>query len=156
MADADRTGRFGVLYLRTLVAQAGWGSSESSPGEDYKSVDVALDFLDGTVHAQVKCGTRNPSKGGWYTVPVEEQWVAKWRASKTPVYLVYVPVVPNPSEWVTHDGVGSLLAARAYWVRVDQRASTPSVRVPLQNRLDADTLATWREDFMHAFEGDWS
>lgn len=154
LSDADRTGRFGVLYMRALVAQAGWGSTENSPGEDHKSVDIALEFNEGAVHVQLKCGTKNPAKSGWYTIPVEAPWVAKWKASKTPVYLVYVPVVSDPAKWVSHNGSSTQLAARAFWVRVDQLPSAPSVRVPLENRLNADTLALWRDDFNNAFGGD--
>lgn len=153
LSDSDRTGRFGVLYMRALVAQAGWGSTETSPGEDHKGIDVALDFTEGAVHVQVKCGTKAPSKGGWYTIPVEAQWVTKWNASKTPVYLVYVPVVLDPARWVSHNGSSTQLTARAFWVRVDQSPSSGSVRVPIQNRLVADTLALWRNDFNNAFGG---
>jgi hypothetical protein len=118
----DRTGRFGVMYLRALLAQAGIAHGEFSSGEDYLAVDVTLNFEHGAVRVQVKSGTTEPNMDGSITVPVEDAWKDKWSKCKLPVYLVYVRLEdPEPGGWVEHADLHTLVYARAHWVSECQR-----------------------------------
>lgn len=137
----------GVMYMRTLLAQAGVAHSEFSSGEDYLAADATLEFESGAVRVQVKAGTRKPNKSGSITVPLRQDWKEKWSKCKLPVFLVYVRLEKTPHiEWIEHGDLHTLVHARAVWTRVNEVAAA-SVRVPLQNRLTVATFDTWVAEF---------
>jgi len=148
----DQIGRLGVMYVRSLLAQAGVANAESSPGEDHLAVDLTISTPQGaTVGVQVKCGTKKPNKDGSISVPVTDKWKAKWAASCLPVFLVYVYLEkPTPVEWIEHGDTQTVVHARALWTRVNT-VKGQSVRLPVKNRLTAETFDTWVEEFEQAW-----
>ena len=58
IGGSDRTGRLGVMYFRSLLAQAGVAHGEFSPGEDYLAVDVTVELPVGGVRVQIKTGPK--------------------------------------------------------------------------------------------------
>ncbi|OZF01335.1 DUF4365 domain-containing protein [Rhodococcus sp. 14-2686-1-2] len=137
----------GVMYLRSVLTQAGVAHEEFSPGEDYLAVDGNVSFTTGTVRVQVKTGTKEPNKDGSITVPLKDDWIRKWELCALPVFLVYIRLerVCGP-EWLEHHDLHTVIHARAQWIRVN-RVTGKSVRVPHENRLTADTFKAWAADF---------
>jgi uncharacterized protein DUF4365 len=147
IATEDQIGRWGVMYVRSILAQAAVVNNEVPGGEDHLAVDLALIFPVGSVTAQVKTGTKKPNRDGSITVSVEESWKKKWAEAKTPVYLVYVYLEKKPPlDWAEHADAHTTLHARGHWIRVNA-VSAASVRVPVSNRLTADTFDEWVGDF---------
>ncbi|AMU20022.1 DUF4365 domain-containing protein [Mycobacteroides abscessus] len=145
--SADQIGRLGVMYLRSLLAQAGVAHAETSSGEDHLAVDMTLEFIAGGVRVQIKTGTKATNKDGSLTVPVTDAWKAKWSAAQVPVFLVYVRLEKStPTEWIEHPDRHTVVHARALWARVNS-VKGKSVRLPAQNRLTAETFATWAGEF---------
>lgn len=145
--SADQIGRLGVMYLRSLLAQAGIAHAETSSGEDHLAVDMTLEFIAGGVRVQIKTGTKATNKDGSLTVPVTEAWKTKWSAAQVPVFLVYVRLEKStPTEWIEHPDWHTVVHARALWARVNS-VKGKSVRLPAQNRLTAETFATWAGEF---------
>ncbi|MBN7296616.1 DUF4365 domain-containing protein [Mycobacteroides abscessus] len=145
--SADHIGRLGVMYFRSLLAQAGVANNESSSGEDHLAVDVTVEFIAGGVRVQIKTGTKSLNKDGSLTVPVKDDWKAKWSAARVPVYLVYVHLEKAPPpQWIEHEDAHTVVHARALWARVNA-VKGKSVRLPAQNRLTAETFATWAGEF---------
>jgi hypothetical protein len=145
--STDKTGRMGVMYVRSILAQAGVINTEVPGGEDYLAVDLAVIFPIGTVTVQVKAGTAKRNDDGSITVPVEESWREKWAQTITPVFLVYVRLEKDlPAEWVDHADLYTRLHARAHWLQVNEMSGA-SVRVPLANRLTVDTFDVWVDKF---------
>jgi hypothetical protein len=70
--SADRIGRLGVMYFRSLLAQAGVVHGEISSGEDHLAVDITLEFVAGGARVQIKTGTKSLNKDGSLTVPVKD------------------------------------------------------------------------------------
>ncbi len=78
IASADRIGRIGAFYVRSVIAQAGIRNEETSPGEDYAAVDLTVHLTSAAVTVQVKTGTaQHRRKDGTYSVPVKAEWCAK-------------------------------------------------------------------------------
>jgi Domain of unknown function (DUF4365) len=143
----DKTGRMGVMYVRSILAQAGVINNEVPGGEDHLAVDLTLVFPVGPVTVQVKAGTAKPNKDGSITVPIEESWRQKWAQTITPVFLVYVRLEKDsPGDWVDHADLHTLLHVRAHWLKVNAMSGA-SVRVPLANRLTIDTFESWVTEF---------
>lgn len=63
----DHQGRLGVMYFRSLLAQAGVANAESSPGEDHLATDATVEFPRGPVRVQIKAGTKPLNKDGSIT-----------------------------------------------------------------------------------------
>src|SRR5680860_1579379 len=151
VAPEDRIGRWGVMYVRSLLAQAAVAHNEVPGGEDHLAVDLALIFPEGPVTVQVKCGTKQPNKDGSITVPVTAAWKKKWADALTPVYLVYVRLEKAPpADWAEHGIAHTTIHARAHWARVNA-VSAASVSVPLSNRLTAETFDAWVGEFVAQF-----
>jgi hypothetical protein len=137
----------GVIYVRSLLAQAGVINNEVAGGEDHLAVDLTLTFPIGSVSVQVKAGTKKPNKDGSITVPTTDAWRRKWQEAKTPVYLVYVRLEKEPPiDWVEHPDVHTVVHARALWMRVNELSSA-NAKVPGSNRLTAATFDGWVDDF---------
>lgn len=135
------------MYFRSLLAQAGIGNNETSPGEDHLAVDVNVDLVPGTARVQIKTGTKKLNKNGSITVPVQRDWKSKWGATRTPVYLVYVHLKKvSPAEWIDHADVQTVVHATAFWSRVNGVTGS-SVNLPAQNRLTVETFDRWVQDF---------
>ncbi len=148
---SDRKGRLGVTYVRTVLAQAALPNEETTGGEDHLAVDLNVHFPAAAVRVQVKCGTRKPNKSGSIYVPVEPAWRVRWCATKTPVYLIYVRLEKGqPPDWLDHPALATTVHARAHWVRVNG-LSAASVSVPLGNRLNLGTFATWNQQLEECF-----
>lgn len=153
MADAaslpltDRIGRFGVLYVRSLLAQAGVAHSETSGGEDHLAGDITVNFPSGACIVQVKAGTKDRKSDGSITVPVTEAWKTKWANNALPVYLVYVHLEKAPPpDWIGHEDLQTVVHAKAMWSQVND-VSGKSVGLPRDNQLTADTFGLWAETF---------
>lgn len=151
IADGDRIGRLGVMYLRSLLAQAAVINSEITGGEDHLAVDLTVTFPVGSVTVQVKTGTKKVNKHGMISVPTTKKWRDKWAAAKTPVYLVYVRLEKNEAaDWIEHGDIHTLVHARAHWLRVNG-LSDATARVPVTNRLTSETFDDWVDDLEAAF-----
>jgi hypothetical protein len=149
--QSDRIGRLGVMYFRSLLAQAGVPHGEFSPGEDYLAVDVTVDVPAGGVRVQIKTGTKRLNKDGSITVPVTDDWKAKWTAAHVPVFLVYVKLQTlTPAKWIEHNAAHTIVFAKALWAQVNA-VNGKSVRVPAENRLTAKTFDAWNAEF----EANW-
>lgn len=147
LPTTDQIGRFGVFYVRSLLAQAGVAHSETSGGEDHLAVDVFVYFPSGACGVQIKAGTKARNKDGSITVPVVSNWKTKWAANKLPVYLVYVHLEKtSPSDWIGHEDLQTVVHAKALWAQVNH-VSGMSVKLPSANQLTADTFALWAEAF---------
>lgn len=151
VGESDNIGRFGVMYVRSLLAQAGVVHNEVPGGEDHLAVDLVLLFPVGSVTMQVKTGTKRPNKDGSIAVSTTQDWRDKWREARTPVYLVYVRLERKPpARWIEHAELRTTVHARAHWLRVNG-LSVASARVPVSNRLTATTVESWVEEFEQAF-----
>lgn len=145
--DSDRTGRIGVMYVRSLLAQAGVANAESSPGEDHLATDGTVTFPTGMVLVQIKTGQKEPNKNGSITVPVTDAWKVKWSMQTLPVYLIYVRLQKeDASEWIEHEPKRTVVNATALWTRVNA-VKGRSVRLPAKNRLTAETFDGWADEF---------
>lgn len=143
----DKTGRMGVMYVRSLLAQAGVINNEVASGEDHLAVDLTLVFPVGPVTVQVKAGTTEPNNDGSITVSIAESWRRKWAQTITPVFLIYVRLEKDsPTDWVEHGDLHTLLHAHAHWLKVNE-LSGANVRVPLANRLTVETFGQWVSEF---------
>ncbi|MFZ2243060.1 MAG: DUF4365 domain-containing protein [Gordonia amarae] len=150
--DSDRTGRVGVMYVRSLLAQAGVANAEFSPGEDHLAADANVDFPMGPVRVQIKAGRKRLNKDGSITVPVTESWKAKWAVPVIPVYLIYVRLgKEEPAAWIEHESDRTVVHATALWTRVNA-VKGRSVRLPAQNRLTAATFEGWADEFARETE----
>lgn len=154
IASSDRTGRIGMMYVMSLVAQAGIRQGETAPGEDHGAVDMTVHLTSAPVTVQVKTGTHAPrNKDGTYSVSVTADWCAKWAKQKVPVYLVLVVLSKKDfAAGVTHGSRSTTWHAHAYWVRVND-AKPGTVRVPVHNRLHIDTFRVWDEEVEQVFTG---
>jgi hypothetical protein len=150
LTPTTRKARYGVMWVRALAAQGGWASSETSADEDQHAVDLMLECPEGPVHVQVKCGTSRLTKYG-IRQAVKPVWIEHWNRKLAPVYMVYVKVPKEPFDWIDYKGTGTLHRGHAYWVRVDGQVTGPSVTVPRNNRLTADTLSGWRDDLLDGY-----
>lgn len=151
IADGDRIGRLGVMYFRSLLAQAAVINGEISGGEDHLAVDLTVTFPVGSVTVQVKTGTKKVNKHGVIAVSTTKKWRDKWAVAKTPVYLVYVRLEKGQAaDWIEHGDMHTLVHARAHWLRVDG-LSDPTAKVPVANRLTSETFDEWVDDFEAAF-----
>ncbi|WP_082957225.1 DUF4365 domain-containing protein [Mycolicibacter heraklionensis] len=148
---SDQIGRLGVMYFRSLLAQAGVAHGEFQPGEDYLAVDVTVELPQGGVRVQIKTGTKAPNKNGSITVPVKDAWKLKWGKSRVPVFLVYVHLGKSaPAEWIEHQVEHTLVHARALWGKVNN-VTGKSVTLPVKNRLTAETFDIWVDEFERAW-----
>lgn len=154
IAPSDRTGRIGMMFMMSLVAQAGIRQGETLPGEDYGAVDMTVHLTSAAVTVQVKTGTQQRrNKDGTYSVHVKADWCAKWAKQKVPVYLVLVVLSKkNLDHVVTHGPRSTTWYAHAYWVRVND-AKPGAVRVPVQNRLQLETFRAWDAEVEQIFTG---
>lgn len=147
IASSDQIGRVGVMYVRSLLAQAGVIHNEVSGGEDHLAVDLTLIFPVGSVSVQVKTGTQKPLKDGSISVRTTDAWRAAWQATKTPVYLVYVRLEKKPpADWIEHPDLHTVVHARALWTQANG-LSEASAKLPASNRLTAATFESWVNDF---------
>lgn len=147
VAKSDQIGRLGVMYVRSLLAQAGVVHNEVPGGEDHLAVDLTLTFPVGSVSVQVKTGTKKPNKDGSISVPTTKSWREKWQEAKTPVYLVYVRLEKEPpTDWLEHADLHTIVHARALWTQVNE-LSAANAKVPGTNRLTAATFESWVDDF---------
>lgn len=147
----DQIGRLGVIYVRSLLAQAALGNSETSSGEDHLATDLNVDFKAAVIRVQVKAGRKRRNKDGSFSVATTQKWREDWTAAQIPVYLVYVHLEhKQPEMWFEHPTASTTVHAHAYWVRVNG-VSVASVRVPMANRLTVNTFNQWSQDIESTF-----
>lgn len=156
LVRTDRTGRFGVAYVRAVMASAGVGFSEGSPDEDVIGIDGRIEYGPGDVRVQIKA-TTSPrfNQDGETRVSVEPRHWAAWKRNMLPVYgvLVVLEDCPDDSLWIdtSHDDVTHVPAA-AYWARLNGPTVTQTsggIVFPRSQRFTVDTV---REIFK-ALEG---
>lgn len=151
IAAQDRVGRLGVMYVRSILAQAGVGNEETTTGEDYYAVDLTVNLPSAKVSVQVKAGTKPPNRDGSFSVGTKTDWRKIWAETVMPVYLVYVHLEKRPPpDWVEHSAVCTTIHARAHWMRVNS-LSAPTAKVPAANRLTVATFAEWEQDVSTMF-----
>lgn len=139
------------MYVRSILAQAGIINTEVAGGEDHLAVDIVAVLPVGPITVQVKAGTKKPNKDGSISVSTTQAWREKWAAAKTPVFLVYVRLEKElPTDWIGHEDLHTVLHARAQWLKVND-LSVASAKLPKRNRLTAETLDKWVEEFNTAF-----
>lgn len=147
----DQIGRLGVMYVRSLLAQAALGNNETAPGEDHLATDLNVDFRLAPIRVQVKAGRRRRNRDGSYSVSIMEKWRKDWADAKIPVYLVYVHLEHRPpAKWFEHPATSTTLHAHAYWIRVNG-VSGATVKVPTSNRLTVSTFNLWNRDIEATF-----
>lgn len=153
-----RQARYGVVYLRSIAAQAGIGLQETSPGEDVLAIDALLNFKEGDLRVQVKtsrCHDMDPALPE-IRYPAKQQWIARWAENYAPCYFVVVVVPADSGAWLDHHKGGTHMAGTAgYWTRIDVAAlrQQPTVVVPKAQRLGADTMTVWHRDLVEAYGG---
>lgn len=151
IASDDHIGRMGVMYVRSLLAQAALGNAETSPGEDYLGTDLTVDFPVASIRVQVKTGHKRQNKDGSFSVSTTKKWRTDWATAQIPVYLVYVHLEkPTPAEWLEHPTAATTVHAHAHWVRVNG-VSAATVRVPGANRLTVGTFQDWQKHIAECF-----
>jgi hypothetical protein len=155
LREAAQQARYGVAYLRSICAQAGYGLSETSADEDVLAIDCTLETRGIGIRVQVKCTTKAFSHRtrelSWH---VQDHWRKRWSTSHIPVYFVVVKLTSAvPQRWISHESDSTSHGAAAYWVAVDPGAIPNRVRVPGSNRLTADTLSVWDKEVAALFGG---
>jgi len=153
VGSSDQIGRLGVMYVRSLLAQAALANQECSPGEDHLAVDMNVEFESASARVQVKCGRSKVRKDNTIGVSTDPTWRRKWAKNKLPVYLIYVRLTPaRPPKWVDHEVSHTSIHAHAYWARING-LTTSIVSVPMKNRLTIETFAVWQDHVDRAFRG---
>lgn len=147
LVRTDRTGRFGVAYVRAVMASAGVGFSETSPDEDSIGIDGRLQYSSADVRVQIKA-TTSPrfNRAGETRVNVKPKHWRAWGVNKMPVYgvLVVLEDCVDDSLWIdtSHDDVTSVPAA-AYWARLNGPNVTQTsggIVFPRSQRFTVDTV----------------
>ncbi len=140
------------MYVRSLLAQAGLRNEETSPGEDYGAIDIAVHLRPAVVTAQIKTRiTPRRNKDETYSVSITAKWCAKWQEQKLPVYLIFVVLSrKDHGKLVIHDDRSTTWHARAYWVQVND-AKSGTIKVPICNRLDFNAFSRWDDDVTRVF-----
>ncbi|MFK5582171.1 DUF4365 domain-containing protein [Serinicoccus sp. LYQ131] len=145
--DKVRKARYGVRYIQSIAAQAGWTTLETEPDADVKAIDLRLEHEIASVGVQVKCSHKPPTNSGHFSVSLRETWAALWSRQGAPVYLVYVHVPTLHQEWTTISPSSGTTVHRvvAYWVRVDtpSLAGLKTLEVPVTSVFTPDTLEQW-------------
>lgn len=153
MLDENRRkARYGVAYLRSVCSQVGVPLSETEPDEDVYAIDCHVKFPELAVPVQVKCTSKLTVIGRGASVDSNPVWLAKWRQSRIPVYLVLVIVPKKCVDWLRHDKDGTWHATGAFWVRVTGH-ETGRITVPKRQRLTTDSFDEWRTEALAAFGG---
>lgn len=149
----ERKGRYGVAYLKTLCAQAGYGLNESAPGEDWFAIDCHLAARPGVIRLQVKCTTRKfAGKDEVLTWPVKPHWRDVWSANVTTIYFIVVQVSSDAcSNWVEHTPLRTSHKATAYWVGIDPKNIPTTLRVAKSSRLTAETFSEWESALLAGY-----
>lgn len=147
--------RYGVAFVRSLSAQAGYGLTETSLDEDVLAIDCKLEAPPGDIRVQVKCTTRAFSKKQRYiSYTVEDHWREVWEKNLFDLYFVVVRLGLKPAEqWIAHTDAYTQLNAIGYWAKVDPKQIPNAVRVHETNRLKATTFSIWEENLVARFGG---
>jgi hypothetical protein len=148
--------RYGVAFVRSLSAQAGYGLTETSLDEDVLAIDCKLEAPPGDIRVQVKCTTRAFSKKQHYiSYTVQEHWREVWKKNLFDFYFVVVRLGLKPvDKWIAHPDACTQLNAIAYWAKVDPEQIPKAIRVYKANRLNAATFSAWETNLIAKFGGD--
>lgn len=142
-----RTGRFGVAYVRSVVASAGVGFDETTADEDVLAVDGTFQFDVAPIRVQIKA-TKTQSFNGNDEIKVQvtdEAW-AKWQTAILPEYAVLVVIgEPDEAAWLNQSRPGVTdVPAAAYWTPVsgpDVTQTSGSLTFSQKNRFTVDTVS---------------
>lgn len=147
--------RYGVGFLRTLCAQAGYGLTETSPDEDVLAVDCTLDAPAAAIRVQVKCTTGNFTKKDRYmSFWVEDYWRAMWEQNINDAYFVVIRLgFKAQNRWVEHHPQHTQHNAAGYWARIDPQHIPTTIRVSESQRLTHSTFATWERHLVAKYGG---
>jgi hypothetical protein len=152
LTENGRKARFGVMYMRTICAQAGVGFNETSPDEDVLATDGDVIFREANVRVQIKCTSGLTLEGPSASWEVRPEWLRAWADSKLPLYFVIVIVPSDVSDWLHHGPEGTVQRAAAYWCRINTDEVARRIHVPKANRLTEATLTKWHADMMEVFK----
>lgn len=134
-------------FIQTICSEAGVPTMEPPPDADVRAIDLDVTFPEGNVHVQVKCSAKLTRKTATsMSWPIEQGWVDKWIRLRNPVYFVIVRVPPGGASWIEHGSTRTVHQAYAVWARVEPASLRSTIRVPLENRFSASTLAGWQVD----------
>lgn len=142
-----RTGRFGVAYVRAIMASAGVGFDETSADEDVVGIDGKIAFRPGDVRLQVKASV-NPrtNAAGEPVIPVEPRHWALWAQNRLPTYgvLVILEDCVDDAYWMDTSAAGvTQVPAAAYWARLNGPTVTQTsgmIVFPQSQRFTVDTV----------------
>ncbi|MCS0644978.1 DUF4365 domain-containing protein [Curtobacterium flaccumfaciens] len=152
LSATTRQGRYGVVYLRAIAAQAGCGFKENDPDEDAIAVDCDIQMRAAPIRVQVKTTYIEDMFGTDDIVHyAKPHWIDSWRDSALPVYYLVVVVRQQSSDWIEYPATGTLLAdTRAYWTRVDNHdfSSSTRIEIPRSNELGSTTMTQWNDDLL--------
>lgn len=152
LGDKNSKSRYSLSYLYSICAQSGHTATETRQDEDVHSIDASVRLRGTDVYVQLKCTSSPETNGQGYRVDFEDGWIAKWRESKLPVYIVLVVVPQVHDEWIDHPSdTDTLHRSAAFWGRFDPNSIAKSITV--SKRLTASTMKQWQEDVDDLFSG---
>ncbi|WP_423445810.1 DUF4365 domain-containing protein [Kocuria sp. KSNUG] len=147
LARTARTGRFGVAYVRAVMASAGVGFSETSSDEDVIGIDANIEYNLGPVRVQVKATTAPKfNQAGEARIQVTPQHWEQWSENLLPVYgvLVVLENTPDDAQWMDSSVEDvTRIPAAAYWAKLNGPTVTQTsggVVFPRSQRFTADTV----------------
>lgn len=139
---------WGVRYVATMCAQAGYLFVETPPEGDIHSLDGTVHFRPGLpVSVQVKCSHTPFRRSRSWTIL--QAWRRNWSSLYLPTYFVHVSVPADIDEWAEHgsDPWTTLLQCAAFWTRIDPLPpGQRSIQVVASRRLTVDTFSEWADD----------
>jgi hypothetical protein len=145
----ERKGSLGVIYLRAVVAVAGYGATV--PGSDYDSIDLSVCSKQGKRHRlefQVKCTAQAVLAGPDFGFELSKKNYDDLRIDTIVPRLLFVLTVPeNHEQWLKQNRRRMHLRNCGYWLSLKgspDRANTTSVtvRIPTSNVLTPEALTT--------------
>jgi hypothetical protein len=147
--------RYGVAFVRTLCAQAGFGFTETSLDEDTLAVDCTLEAPAQGIRVQVRSTTQAfTKKDRSLAFGVADHWRAAWEQNANDLYFVVVRLSsPAQDDWISHPLGHTHHDAIGYWARIQPTAIPPTVRVYEAARLTHFTLASWEHDVLKKLGG---
>lgn len=148
----DRKAWWGVRYLSTVCAQAGFRMDETPSQGDVYSFDAQV-FIRSTlsVFVQVKCTSRPITRQRSYAI--KKAWRRNWEDLDLPGYFVVVSVPSDTPDWMAHGAKPwtTMLNSAAFWTRIDPLPATQkSITVKASQRLTVATLDQWTTDLQIA------
>jgi Domain of unknown function (DUF4365) len=146
--------RYSLSYLYAVCAHAGCTVYETPQDSDVHSVDGTIQFQESDVRVQMKCSSAKQMADEFERVDLKDKWIAKWKKSEVPVYVVLVVVPTDKTDWVGYGDEDTLHKTRAYWARFKRDSTAKSIRIPRNQRFGVDTIHVWHEELVSRFGED--